>query len=157
MLAQTDNPFTVDPWAFVPHPEVGLLVAFLTGAYVYMVRVIGPKAVAPGESPVSRRNIRAFTAAMLILWVSSDWPIHDISEDYLYWVHMFQHMALSFFVPPLALIATPKPHESPSREKCATPSGRTSMNTPSASSTTSPSLGPVTTAPGVQSTPSADR
>ena len=72
-----------------------------------MVRVIGPKAVAPGESPVSRRNIRAFTAAMLILWVSSDWPIHDISEDYLYWVHMFQHMALSFFVPPLALIATP--------------------------------------------------
>ena len=37
MLAQTDNPFTVDPWAFVPHPEVWLLVAFLTGAYVYMV------------------------------------------------------------------------------------------------------------------------
>jgi len=56
---------------------------------------------------VTARNVRAFTAAIVILWVSSDWPVHDISEDYLYWVHMFQHMALSFFVPPLALIATP--------------------------------------------------
>ena len=107
MLAQTDNPYTVDPWAFVPHPEVWLLVSFLVGAYVYMVRVIGPTAVGPGERPVTARNVRAFTAAIVILWVSSDWPVHDISEDYLYWVHMFQHMALSFFVPPLALIATP--------------------------------------------------
>ncbi len=60
-----------------------------------------------GRGTGDRRNVGAFTAAIAILWVSSDWPVHDISEDYLYWVHMFQHMALSFFVPPLALIATP--------------------------------------------------
>jgi putative membrane protein len=34
--------------------------------------------------------------------------MHDISEEYLYSVHMFQHMVLSYFVPPLVLLATPK-------------------------------------------------
>jgi putative membrane protein len=42
-----------------------------------------------------------------MLWLASDWPIHDISEEYLYSVHMFQHMMYSYFVPPLVLLATP--------------------------------------------------
>ena len=46
MLAAT--PFA-DPWRFQPNIEVYLLVGFLIGAYVYLVRVIGPKAVGPGE------------------------------------------------------------------------------------------------------------
>ncbi len=89
------------------HPEVWLLVGFLTGAYVYMVRVIGPRAVGPGQPVVTRANITTFVASMLTLWVSSDWPVHDISEDYLYFVHMLQHMSLTYFLPPLALMATP--------------------------------------------------
>ena len=97
----------VDPLAFQWHPEVWLLVGFLTAAYVYMVRVIGPKAVAPGQPVVTRFNIVTFVAAMVLLWAASDWPLHDISEEYLYSAHMVQHMALSYFVPPLALMATP--------------------------------------------------
>lgn len=108
MPAQLDPLSDIDPWAFVPHPEVWLLVGFLTAAYIYMVRVIGPTAVGPGNQVVTRRNIISFTAAIAILWVSSDWPVHDISEDYLYFVHMIQHMALAFWVPPLALMATPE-------------------------------------------------
>jgi putative membrane protein len=42
-----------------------------------------------------------------MLWLASDWPIHDISEEYLYSVHMFQHMALSYFLPLLTVLATP--------------------------------------------------
>jgi len=97
----------VDPLAFQWHPEVWVLVAFLTGAYVYMVRVIGPTAVPKGQPVVSRANTISFVLAMLVLWVASDWPLHDISEDYLYSAHMLQHMMLSYFLPPLALIATP--------------------------------------------------
>ena len=89
------------------HPEVWVLVGFLTGAYVYMVRVIGPRAVEPGQPVVTRANVVTFTMAMLTLWIASDWPVHDISEDYLYWVHMLQHMALTYFLPPLVLMATP--------------------------------------------------
>ncbi len=97
----------VDPLAFQWHPEVWLLVGFLTGAYIYMVRVIGPRAVPAGAPVVSRANIVTFAMAMFTLWVASDWPLHDISEEYLYSAHMVQHMALSYFLPPLALMATP--------------------------------------------------
>lgn len=96
-----------DPLAFQWHPEVWLLVGFLVGAYVYMVRVIGPKAVPAGSPVVTRRHLVSFAAAMLLVWAASDWPLHDISEEYLYSAHMFQHMVLSYFVPPLALMATP--------------------------------------------------
>jgi putative membrane protein len=89
------------------HPEVWLLVGFLTAAYIYMVRVIGPKAVPAGEPVVTRTNVVTFAMAMMLLWVSSDWPVHDISEDHLYFMHMVQHMSLTYFVPPLALMATP--------------------------------------------------
>lgn len=97
----------VDPLAFQWHPEVWLLIGFLTAAYVYMVRVIGPKAVGPGQPVLTRTNKVTFVAAMVTLWIASDWPLHDISEEYLYSAHMVQHMALSYFVPPLALMATP--------------------------------------------------
>jgi putative membrane protein len=95
------------PWAFQWHPEVLLLVGFLSGSYVYLVRGIGPAAVAAGERPISGRNIGCFAGAMAILWAASDWPIHDIGEGYLYSIHMLQHMMLSYFMPPLLLLATP--------------------------------------------------
>ena len=105
MLAQLPS---LDPWRYQFHPEVWILVAFLTGAYIYMVRVIGPKAVPPGQPAVSRFNIGCFVGAMVMLWVASDWPVHDIGEEYLYSMHMLQHMMLSYFLPPLVLMATPE-------------------------------------------------
>ena len=45
---------------------------------------------------------------MALLWAASDWPIHDLGEQYLYSAHMLQHMMLSYFLPPLALLATPE-------------------------------------------------
>lgn len=97
----------LNPLAFQWHPEVWVLVGFLTAAYVYAIRVIGPNAVPEGRAPASRANIVSFSLAMLTLWIASDWPLHDISEDYLYSAHMVQHMMLSYFLPPLALMATP--------------------------------------------------
>ncbi|HEY7626523.1 MAG TPA: cytochrome c oxidase assembly protein [Ilumatobacteraceae bacterium] len=96
-----------DPWRFEANPEVYVLVGFLISAYVYSVRVIGPRAVAAGERVVSRTNIGCFAGAMALLFAASTWPIHQIGEDYLYSVHMLQHMMLSYFMPPLVLLATP--------------------------------------------------
>ncbi|MEP1124165.1 MAG: cytochrome c oxidase assembly protein [Ilumatobacter sp.] len=107
MLAQAVDQVSTAPWRFQWHPEVWVLVGFLVCAYTYMVRVIGPKAVPDGVQAVTRKNKLAFGAAMLTLWIASDWPMHDIGEEYLYSAHMLQHMALSYFLPPLALLATP--------------------------------------------------
>ena len=56
---------------------------------------------------MTRKQVWMFAGAMLLLWFGSDWPVHDIGENYLYSVHMFQHMIFSYFMPPLALMATP--------------------------------------------------
>ena len=50
-------------------PRSGCSSVFLIGAYVYMVRVIGPKAVPAGQPAVTRRNIGCFVGAMVMLWV----------------------------------------------------------------------------------------
>ena len=97
----------VDPWRFQAHVEVWLLMIAIIGSYVYAIKVIGPRVVTNG-AVVSRRQIQCFTAGALLMWIASDWPIHDIAEEYLYSVHMMQHMMLSYFVPPLMLLATPK-------------------------------------------------
>jgi putative membrane protein len=79
----------------------------LIGAFVYSVRVIGPRAVPAGQPIVTRLNVGCFIGAMMLLFAASTWPIHQIGEDYLYSVHMLQHMMLSYFMPPLILLATP--------------------------------------------------
>lgn len=96
----------VHPWRFQAHPEVWLLVVAVVAGYIYAVRVIGPRVVG-AESAITRRQGVLFVVGVLILWGASDWPIHDISEEYLYSAHMLQHMMLSYFMPPLILLATP--------------------------------------------------
>jgi len=97
----------VSPWRFQAHPEVWLLVAFVLGSYFYAVRVIGPVVVKTGPT-ITTKQRNAFIAAVLLLWLGSDWPVHDLSEEYLYSMHMFQHMVLSYFMPPLVLLSIPK-------------------------------------------------
>jgi putative membrane protein len=95
------------PWRFQAHPEVWLLVFTVVTGYIYAVRVIGPRVL--GSTPaITRRQGVSFFFAALILWGASDWPIHDISEEYLYSAHMLQHMMLSYFMPPLMLLAIPR-------------------------------------------------
>jgi putative membrane protein len=97
-----------DFWAWVPHPEVWVLIGGLIGLYTYAVRVIAPNALPAGRAAVTRRQVGFFAAGTLVLWLASDWPVHDIGERYLYLVHMVQHLVLTLVVPPLMLLATPE-------------------------------------------------
>ena len=96
-----------DPWRWQPHPEVWALLVGLAVSYWWAVTRIGPRATRPGETVVTRRQVLSFVAALATLWIAADWPMHDIGEEYLYGVHMAQHLLLSLVVPPLALLATP--------------------------------------------------
>jgi len=93
---------------WVPHPEVWLLVAGVVALYAYAASVIGPKAVPVGTPPISRSQWRWFVIGTLLLWVASDWPVHDIGEQRLYLVHMAQHTVLTLVMPPILLMATPE-------------------------------------------------
>lgn len=61
----------------------------------------------PVDRPATRRQVTLFTLGVLTIWVAAGSPVHDIAEDYLYSVHMVQHMLLSFVAPPLLVLGTP--------------------------------------------------
>jgi putative membrane protein len=99
---------SADAWRWQPHPEVWFLIAALTVFYVYAARKIGPKAVPAGQPTLTRANKAAFGGGMALLWFASDWPVHDIAEEYLYFVHMSQHLIFTLVMAPLLLLATPR-------------------------------------------------
>lgn len=98
---------TEGPWRFVAHPEVWILVLALLVGYAWLHQRVGPKWVAEGEAVVERKRVVAWVSGVAIMWIASDYPVHDLGEKYLYWVHMFQHQAFVLLVPPLLLLGAP--------------------------------------------------
>ena len=94
------------------HLEVWLLVAFCVWLGFYVSRGLAPRWAGSDSDKyqgVSKFQKTAYAAAVFFLWLASDWPLHDLSEDYLYFAHMIQHLLITFVVPPLLLLATPEP------------------------------------------------
>lgn len=94
------------PWT--PHPEVWVLVLGALAIGGYSAKVLQPKAVAAGYPAIRTGQKVWFTLGILGMWGASDWPVHDIAEDYLYSVHMFQHLLLSMAIPACFVLATPR-------------------------------------------------
>ena len=94
-------------WRWQPHPEVWLLVLGVVALCLYVTRVIGPKCVPAGQPALSRAQTVSLVAGILTLWMASDWPLHDLGEEYLFSLHMTQHLLLSYVMPLLFLLATP--------------------------------------------------
>ena len=88
-----------------PHLDVWLLIGGLGLLYALAVR--RERARPPGEPVVSRRHVTCFAAALGVMWLASDWPVHDVAEGYLYSAHMVQHMLLTLVVALLLLVGTP--------------------------------------------------
>ena len=89
------------------HPDVLLLMLVLEGSYLWALRWLGPRHAPEGEPPASRRQMLWYTLGVATLLIASEWPIHDLSERYLFSVHMFQHLLISLVAPPLLLLGLP--------------------------------------------------
>ena len=93
-------------WAWRPHLEVWALILAALGVGYYVKRVLAP-AVPGGAGEITRKQKISYLLALAFLWLASDWPVHDISEEYLYSMHMIQHLLITLVVPPLLLLAVP--------------------------------------------------
>ena len=69
-----------------------------------------------GRAPSAERRERsvpthvqriAFYAALTIVFLSLNGPLHDLSDGYLFSAHMVQHLLLTLVFPPLLLFAVP--------------------------------------------------
>lgn len=90
-----------------PHVDVWIAIISLVAGYAAAIRWLGPSRTDPGKPPATARQMLLFMAGVLVLWAGADWPVHDISENYLFSVHMVQHTLFSLVAPPLLLMGTP--------------------------------------------------
>jgi len=78
------------------HPSVIIGLALLGGLYVYLGGLRAP-----------RRRVASFAGALLVLGLSLNGPLHNLSDRYLFSVHMVQHLVLTLVFPPLLLYGMP--------------------------------------------------
>ncbi len=88
------------------HLDVWLVVGGLYAAYLLAWRA-RRRHVPVAQDTHRRRKITLFSVGIGLLLVGADWPIHDLSEDYLFSVHMFQHMLFSLVGPAFLLAGVP--------------------------------------------------
>jgi putative membrane protein len=91
--------------AWHAHPDVWAMIAALAGGYLLALRVWGPRH-APGRQPATTRHKACFFLGVGVLWIGSEWPVHQLSEQ-LFSVHMVQHMLFSLVAAPLLILGTP--------------------------------------------------
>src|SRR5262249_20174151 len=87
------------------HDSTLIGLGLLALLYLY---AIGPYRwrAAPREK-VSGWQIASFAAGLLSTFLALNGPIHDLSDTYLFSVHMVQHLMLPQLMPPLLLLGTP--------------------------------------------------
>lgn len=101
--------FATAPWAFHAHPTVwSVIIILAVGYYFLTARERDRRAEAGNPIPsVTRRQRLLFYGGLATMWIGSDWPIHDVAEGSLYFVHMVQHMIFTFAAAPMMLAGTP--------------------------------------------------
>jgi putative membrane protein len=85
--------------AWHANPDVWTLMGALEGIYLWAAR---------RENALDWRRAAYFTAGVLSLWLASDWPI-DTLGDYLFCIHMVEHLVFLLVAPPLLWLGTPEP------------------------------------------------
>jgi putative membrane protein len=102
LLHQASGPYHFH-WAL--HADVILLCLFVEAAYLYIVTQL--RDVLSDAGRVRRSQISLFTAGVLSIYLVAGTPIHDLSEQYLLSVHMFQHSVFILVSAPLLLAGIP--------------------------------------------------
>ena len=78
------------------HPSVVIGLVLLGGLYAYL-----------GGLGAPRRQVASFAAALGVLFLALNGPLHNLSDGYLFSAHMVQHLILTLAFPPLLLYGTP--------------------------------------------------
>jgi putative membrane protein len=93
--------FTVH-WSTV----AGIVALFLL--YEWRVRVHRARAATPEEAagPTTLQHA-SFVSGLLLMFLSLNGPLHDISDYYLFSGHMVQHLLLTLWMPPMLIYGTP--------------------------------------------------
>ena len=90
--------------AWHPHLDVWMLLGLLLAAYL---TAVARRARAGGPGCTTGAQVAWFVSGVAVLWLASDWPLHDVAEGYLYSAHMVQHLLLTLVGALLLVVGTP--------------------------------------------------
>ena len=82
---------------FPIHASVAVGIAALGAVYFWQTT----------RRPVTIAQRASFAASLLVLFLTLNGPLHDLSDTYLFSAHMVQHLVLTLVVPPLMIAGTP--------------------------------------------------
>jgi putative membrane protein len=127
MIALLLHPAAQLSWTqFTVHPSTVLGIVALGAAYHWRARQ-GPSAAdrlpvtVADASPATAAQIdraaappgpttgqrASFFVSLLLLFLTLNGPLHDLSDYYLFSAHMVQHLIMTLMVPPLMILGTP--------------------------------------------------
>lgn len=86
-------------WRWSIHPSTAIGIAALGALYLWAAHRLRKE-----PTPAQRGY---FFAGLLVMFVSLNGPIHDLSDYYLFSAHMVQHLLLTLAMPPLLLAGVP--------------------------------------------------
>ena len=100
-----------EPWGSIlthwhGHPDAILGLALLQGAYLLCVGPLRRRYRLADEA--DPRQTANFTAGILVILVALVSPVHVLSDNYLFSVHMLQHVLLTLVAPPLIILGLPE-------------------------------------------------
>ncbi len=87
------------------HADVVVFCIFLEAGYLYAVTQL--RDVISDAGRVRRKQVLLFSAGVASLYLVAGTPVHDISEQYLLSMHMFQHTVFTLVTAPLLLAGIP--------------------------------------------------
>ncbi len=87
------------------HPDALIGLALLQGAYLLGVGPLRERYRL--SDSVEPRQIATFTAGVFVIFIALLSPIHVLSDNYLFSVHMTQHVLLTLVAPPLLILGMP--------------------------------------------------
>ena len=96
------HPFSQFNWLeWSIHPSTVIGLAVIAGLYLWRARDVSP------DQPLSGARRISFFSALIVVFVSLNGPIHDLSDTYLFSAHMVQHLLLTMLFPPLIILGVP--------------------------------------------------
>lgn len=91
--------------SFTIHWSTVAGLATLAGLYEWRARAVASNPA--GGAPPTGAQRALFMGGLVVLFLSLNGPLHDLSDSFLFSAHMVQHLVLTLVVPPLLIAGTP--------------------------------------------------